>query len=288
VSEGVSEISGRTRVAAVIGDPVRHSLSPAIHNAAFRALGLDWVYVALPVAEGDGRAAVKAMRVFGIDGLNVTMPHKSDVAKGVDRLTPMAEALGAVNTVARVGGELLGDSTDGQGFLDALRDDEGLDPAGKRFLVIGAGGAARAVVKAVADAGAAEVVVVARRPARADRCAALAGTAGRVGSIDEVAAADVIVNATPIGMGEIVPLDRRESMPLDPERLAAGQLVADLVYEPLVTPLVAAARERGVAAVNGLGMLIHQAALAFRLWTGEDPPLAVMSAGALTALGNKD
>lgn len=282
------EISGRTRVAAVIGDPVRHSLSPAIHNAAFRALGLDWVYVALPVDEGDGRAAVQAMRVLGIDGLNVTMPHKSDVAKAVDRLTAMAEALGAVNTVARVGGELVGDSTDGQGFLDALRDDEGLDPAGKRFLVIGAGGAARAVVKAVADAGAGEVVVVARRPDQADRCAALAGGAGRVGSIDEVAAADVIVNATPIGMGEIVPLDRREAMPLDPERLAPGQLVADLVYEPLVTPLVAAARERGVAAVNGIGMLIHQAALAFRLWTGEDPPLAVMSAGALTALANKD
>jgi shikimate dehydrogenase len=284
----VSAISGHTRVAAVIGDPVRHSLSPAIHNAAFRALGLDWVYVALHVAEGEAKSAIRAMRTLGIDGLNVTMPHKSDVAKAVDRLTPVARALGAVNTVFHANGELVGDSTDGEGFVGALRDDEGLDPAGKRFLVIGAGGAARAVVRAVADAGAAEVVVVARRAERGERCAKLAGGRGRTGTIDEVAGVDVVVNATPVGMGEIVPLDPSESMPLDPERLAPGQLVADLVYDPAVTPLVAAARARGVAAVNGLGMLIHQAGLAFHLWTGEDAPLAAMSAGALTALGHRD
>lgn len=276
--------SGRTRLAAVIGDPVRHSLSPAIHNAAFQALGLDWVYVALEVPDGQGRAAIKAMRTLGIDGLNVTMPHKGDAAKAVDRLTPTAKALGAVNTVFRLGDDLIGDSTDGEGFVNALRQDAGVEPEGKRFLVVGAGGAARAVVKAVADAGAAEVIVAARRAERGGTCARLAGRRGRVGSIDEVADVDIIVNATPIGMAEVVSLKGDPALPVDPDRLAAGQLVADLVYNPLVTPLVAAARARGVGAVNGVGMLIHQAALAFRLWTGEDPPLEAMSAGALAAL----
>jgi shikimate dehydrogenase len=275
-------------LAAVIGDPVRHSLSPAIHNAGFRALDLDWVYVAFEVPEGQGRAAVKAMRTLGIDGLNVTMPHKSAVASAVDRLSPTAKALGAVNTVVRVGDELVGESTDGEGFVNALRDDEGVDPAGKRFLVVGAGGAARAVVKAVADAGAAEVVVAARKADRAGACARLAGPVGRVGTAEEVDGVDVIVNATPLGMHEVRALPGTSVLPVDPARLAPGQLVADLVYNPLVTPLVAAARERGVAAVNGVGMLIHQAAIAFRLWTGEDPPMASMSAGALAALANPD
>ena len=281
-------ITGRTRVAAVIGDPVRHSLSPAIHNAAFQALDLDWVYVAMPVPDGEARDAIRGMRALGIDGLNVTMPHKSEVARAVDRLTPMAKALGAVNTVTRIGDQLVGDSTDGEGFVNALQQDEGVEVEGRRFLVLGAGGAARAIVKAVADAGAAEIVVVARRPDQATRCARLGGGAGRTGAIERAKDADVVVNATPVGMGEVVELDGAPSLPIDPELLSPGQLVVDLVYEPLVTPLVAAAKARGIAAVNGVGMLIHQAALAFRQWTGEDPPLAAMSAGALAALSNRD
>src|SRR4051794_13123967 len=196
------------------------------------------------------------MRTLGIDGLNVTMPHKADAARAVDRLTPTAKALGAVNTVFRVGDELVGDSTDGEGFVNALRQDAGVEPAGMRFLVVGAGGAARAVVKAVADAGATEVVVAARRADRAGSCAKLAGRRGRVGTIEEVDAVDIIVNATPIGMAEVVSLNGEPALPVDPNRLSPGQLVADLVYSPLVTPLVAAARERGVGAVNGVGMLI--------------------------------
>ena len=282
-------ISGRTRLAAVIGDPVRHSLSPAIHNAAFRALDLDWVYVALSVAAGDGAKAVEAMRTLGIDGLNVTMPHKTDVAAAVDRLSPTAEALGAVNTVHRLGGVLVGESTDGEGFVTALRLDEGVDPAGKRFLVVGAGGAGRAVARAIADHGGA-VIVAARRPEMAARAAELGR--GRVGTIDDAGDVDVVVNATPVGMGVVVAFDERtpppDVFPVDPERLAPGQLVADLIYEPAVTPLVAAARARGVAAVNGLGMLIHQAAIAFRLWTGEDAPLEAMSAAAMASLAHSD
>ena len=289
----------QTRVAAVIGDPVRHSLSPVMHNAAFRALDLDWVYLAFEVRRGAAPDVLAGMRALGIDGLSVTMPHKAAAAAAVDRLSPTALALGAVNTVVRRGEVLEGHNTDGAGFVAAVRADEGFDPAARRCLVLGAGGAARAVVKALADAGAAQVVVVNRSPEHAQAAAALAGTAGRVGTVEEVADAELIVNATPVGMtsasgrgAEVrsvdgTVLDRPRPDPavvVDPATLGAGQLVVDLIYDPPLTPLVEAARARGAAGVNGLGMLIHQAAHAFRLWTGEDPPLAVMSAAALAEM----
>jgi shikimate dehydrogenase len=277
---------GQTRLAAVIGDPVRHSLSPTIHNAGFRAVDLDWAYLAFEVPAGGGAAAVAAMRTFGIDGLSVTMPQKAEVAAAVDRLSPAASALGAVNTVVREGSVLVGENTDGEGFVNALRVDEGLDVAGMRCLVVGAGGAARAVVRALSGAGASSVVVAARRPEAAAQAVALAGSVGRVGSTDEADAADLVVNATPVGMGEVVDLD--PVLPVDPARLGAGQVVADLIYHPLVTPLVAAARERGAVAVNGVGMLLHQAAIAFRLWTGEDAPLEAMSAAVLAELARRE
>jgi shikimate dehydrogenase len=280
--------SGATRVVALIGSPVRHSLSPAIHNAAFRAAGLDNVFVAFDVAPGRAAGAIDAVRAMGLIGLSVTMPHKTDVADAVDRLTAAAEAVGAVNTVGWRGSMLIGDNTDGAGFLDAVRLDEGFDPQSRRCLVIGAGGAARAVVRALADAGAAEIVVVNRTEERAEAAAALAGRVGRVGTAAEAGEADLVVNATPVGMpdsDEPTPIGQRPPLPVDPADLGAGQLVVDLVYHPAVTPLVDAARAAGAVAVNGLGMLIHQAAHAFRLWTGEDPPLEVMSAAALAELG---
>jgi shikimate dehydrogenase len=275
--------SGTTHVAGVIGDPVRHSLSPVIHNAAFAALDLDWVYVAFPVPAGGGAAAVAAVRTLGIAGLNVTMPHKADVIAGLDGLSPTAAALGAVNTIHRLGDDLLGDNTDGAGFLDALRHDEGFDPAGARAVVFGAGGAARAVVLALAGAGAADIAVVNRTPSRAEETVAVAAGKARIGDESDVADADLVVNATPIGMQGTA---QEEALPLDPGRLGPNQVVVDLVYHPLRTSLLVAARERGAIAVTGLGMLIHQAAHAFRLWTGEDPPLEVMSAAALAALAN--
>lgn len=267
-----------TRIAGVIGAPVRHSLSPVLHNAAFKALELDWVYTAFEVPPGEAATAVAGMRALGVDGLNVTMPHKADVIAALDGLSPTAEALGAVNTIHREGARLLGESTDGAGFLDSLREDHAFDPDRRRCVVIGAGGAARAVVLALAGAGAGSVVVVNRTPEAAELAARLAGRAGRVGEAAEAADADLVVNATPVGMGDD-PL-----LPVDPVHLGPGQLVADLVYHPPRTPLLEAARERGAVAVNGLGMLIHQAAHAFRLWTGEEPPLEVMSAAAARAL----
>ena len=271
-----------THVAGVIGDPVRHSLSPAIHNAAFRALDLDWVYVAFPVAAGDGAAAIRAVRTLGLAGLNVTMPHKHDVLSELDHLSATAAALEAVNTVHRLGDALHGENTDGAGFLDALHHDEGFDPAGRNVVVLGAGGAARAVVLALARAGAAEVAILNRTATKAQLAADLAPPGiARPGTDDDLAQADLVVNATPIGMHGTA---TQEALPLDPKRLKPGQLVVDLVYHPLRTPLLAAARERGAIPVTGLGMLIHQAAHAFRLWTGEDPPLEVMSAAALANL----
>jgi len=270
-------------VAAVIGFPIKHSISPVIHNAAFRALDLDWVFTAFEVAPGRAAAAAEGARDLGLAGLSVTMPHKADVVRALDRLTPAAETLGAVNTVVRDGSrDLVGDNTDGAGFLDALREDEGFDPGGRRCLVVGAGGAARAVVLALAGAGAAEVIVANRTESRAEEAAALAPSVARPGSTDEADGVELIVNATPQGMaGDL-------SLPVLAADLGVGQLVVDLVYHPAVTPLVAAARERGAAAANGLGMLIHQAAHAFRLWTSEDPPLEVMSAAALADLALRD
>ena len=264
-------ITGATRVVGIIGDPVGHSRSPAMHNAAFDALGLDWVYVAFPVARGDGAAGVRAIALLGIAGLNVTMPHKADAATACDDLTPEAAALGAVNTVVNADGALVGHSTDGDGFLRAL-DDEGITPARRQVLVVGAGGAARAITHALGRVGA-HVTVAGRRPDAARSAAALIPDADAV-SLDGIAVErfDVIVNATPLGM-------EGEAPPFDVAKLRAGQFVYDTVY-PVETPLLREARGRGLRAAGGLGMLVHQGALSFSLWTGVAAPLDVMRAAA--------
>ena len=257
-----------------------------MHNAAYEALGLDWAYLAFDVPPADLVAALEGMRRYGVlAGLSVTIPHKEATAAAMDRLSPLAEALGAVNTVVHEpNGTLRGENTDGPGFLRALRDDEGFDPSGRRCLVVGAGGAARAIVKALADAGAAEVVVVNRTRARAEAVVALAADCARVGVGGDAGEADLIVNATPLGMAGG---GHAGELPVDPADLGSGQLVVDLVPNPAITPLIDEARARGAVAVNGLGMLVHQAALAFRMWTGVDPPVAVMSAAALRELSHR-
>jgi shikimate dehydrogenase len=287
-----------TRLAGVIGDPVEHSLSPTLHNAAFEALGLDWVYVAFPVPAGQGAAAVAAVRTLGLAGLSVTMPHKAEAARAVDRLTPVAERLGVINTVVVRGHELIGDSTDGAGFVDSLRH-EGFDPDGRRCVVLGTGGAARAVALALGAAGAGAVIVVGRSPEAAAAGAGLAGRAGRIGTVDEVAAADLIVNATPIGMtlpvrapGPDPAVTQARAAAVGPAfplglevgRLGPGQLVVDLIYAPALTPLLLAARRQGATAVNGLGMLLHQAGRQVEAWTGVAPPLDVMAAAVRSSL----
>jgi shikimate dehydrogenase len=272
-------VGGSTRVAGIIGWPVRHSLSPVMHNAAFAACDLDVVYLAFPVPAGQAAAALDAARLFGLLGLSVTMPHKSDVATLVDHPSPVVNALAAANTVVfRDDGTTAGENTDGGGFVDSLRLDHGIEPRDLAVAVIGAGGAARSVVLALAEAGSREVVVVNRTIAAAETSAALAPAIARVGRTGDVAAADMIVHATPLGMGESTEL------PLDPRLLRPGQVVADLVYHPRRTPLLLAASERGCRTVDGLGMLVHQGARQFTLWTGVEAPRDVMRAAAEASL----
>jgi shikimate dehydrogenase len=287
--DGARVITGATRLAAVIGWPARHSLSPTIVNAAFVAAGLDWAYVAFEVPEGRGGDAVEAMRTLGLGGLSVTMPHKAAVWAAVDERTPVAAELGAVNCVFWRGDRLVGDNTDGAGLLDALRDDQGIEVAGLRCVVVGAGGAGRAVANALGWAGAADVAILNRSPKPAAEAAALAGAQGRVGTPADVGIADLVVNATPVGMAGDM---RAESggpapLPLDPGLLGPGQVVVDLIYHPLETPLLAAAATRGAAAVNGVGMLVHQAAHAFRRWTGREPSIDAMAAATRRELARR-
>jgi shikimate dehydrogenase len=261
-----------TRLAGVIGDPVRHSLSPVLHNAAFAALGLDWVYVALPVPAGQAAQALEGARALGIEGLSVTMPHKAAVAGAVDRRSEVAALLGSVNAVVRRGRHLIGESTDGEGFLRAASEEAGFDAAGRRCLVVGSGGGARAVILALARAGASRVVVAGRTPSRVEAAAALAGPVGRVGQTSEADDAELVVNATPVGMAG----QEMAAPPVPIDRLGPGQLVVDLIYHPPATALVEAARARGATGLGGLGMLVHQAALAFELWTGCPAPVQAM------------
>jgi shikimate dehydrogenase len=258
----------------VIGHPVRHSLSPLLHNTAFAALGLNWTSLAFDVAPGQAVGALDGVRALGLAGISVTMPHKSDVAALVDECSAVATTLGVVNCVVNREGTLRGENTDGAGFLASLARGAGFDPAGKRCLILGAGGAARAVAVALAGAGCADVAVLNRTAARADAVAALAGPVGRVGRLDDdadVAQADLIVNATPVGMEGTGAENERWLVP--PSLLHRGQVVADLIYAPRPTAWLAAAAEAGARTVDGLGMLVHQAAAQLELWTGFPAPV---------------
>jgi shikimate dehydrogenase len=261
----------------VIGWPVEHSLSPAIHNAAFDALGLDWVYVPLPVPPGRVPQALDGLAALGFLGANVTMPHKSDAADHVGELSEDAARLGAVNTVAVGPGGLTGHNTDAPGFDRFLRRDAGFDPDGRAALVFGAGGAARACALALARGGLRHLTVAVRDRSRAEGLrSAVEGfsTDLAVVGLDDAGSTqpDLVVNATPVGSaGEDLPLPA----------LGSAVLVVDLLYRPEVTPLQTAARAAGATAFGGLGLLLHQAALSFELWTGRPAPLDVMSAAAL-------
>ena len=268
--------TGSTRVAAVIGDPIAHSLSPVIFNAAFEAAGMDWVFVAFRVAAGDTARALEGVRALRIAGLSVTMPHKDDAYALADEITPEAEALGAVNCIVNRDGTLVGHNTDGDGFVAALAADR-VKVAGAQVAVLGAGGAARSVIAALGRAGA-ETVVVNRSPDKAKAAAQLGGPRCSIGDRRDVRGADIVVNATSVGMGG-------KGLVVPAEELRPSQIVVDLVYHPVDTPLLSAARARGARAIDGVGMLVHQGALAFRLWTGTDAPVEAMTRAARSALG---
>lgn len=269
-------LSGHTRVAAVIGDPVAHSRSPAVHNAAFAATGLDWVYVAFTTVSGHADRALEAMVTLGLGGLSVTMPHKQQVAQSLEHLSPTARRLSAVNCVAWDGDRLVGHNTDASGFVATVAH-AGRSLDGAVVAVVGAGGAGRAVVAGALDAGAARVIVINRNRERGAEAIALDPGRCVAGGPADVAAANVVVNATPVGM------TAQPGCPIPTGLLHADQLVADLVYDPIDTELLAMARQVGATTADGLGMLVHQAADAFRLWTGVEPPVDVMLSAARTA-----
>ena len=272
--------SPSTRLAAVIGHPVGHSLSPVLHTAGFASLGVDWAYVAFDVAPGAAVGALAAMRTLGLGGLSVTMPHKTDVAAGVDRLDPPAAALHSANTVSwGADGVLVGHSTDGDGLIASL-DAAGVTVGGSNCCVLGAGGAARSIIDALGRAGAARIAVVNRNAERRAQAAALAVQAE---AADESAAGDaqIVINATSLGMAG----EQADALPLDGGRLHAGQVVVDIVYQPLETALLRAARDAGASTVDGLGMLVHQAALQEQIWLGMSPDVEAMRAAVHGWLG---
>jgi shikimate dehydrogenase len=279
-----SAIGGTTRVAGVLGWPVDHSLSPAIHNAAYAAAGLDWVYVPMPVPPGALPAATAGLVALGVRGANVMMPHKTGSASLADELTDDARRLRAVNTFVVEGDRLHGHNTDAPGFDRFLRRDAGFDPAGRTALLFGAGGVARAVALALASAGLRRLSVALREPSRAADLAATVDDMPievEVMRFDDAEGLDrdLVVNATPLGAdGETAP-------PLP--ALHEGVLVVDLLYHPAQTPLQSAARAAGATAYGGLGLLLHQAALSFELWTGTPAPLDVMSAAAVATLAER-
>jgi shikimate dehydrogenase len=278
-----TRVGGSARTVGVIGWPVEESLSPLIHNTAFIALDLDWVYVPLPVEPGRLPEALGGLSALGFAGANVTMPHKTEAADLVADLSEDAFRLRAVNTLVTTAAGLTGHNTDAPGFERFLSEDAGFDAADRSALLFGGGGAARACALALARSGASEIVVALRDPAKTEELRAAVhgfGTKLEVVPFHEAAEreADLVVNATPLGSGG-------EDLPLPP--LTPETLVVDLLYRPGITPLQIAAKEAGAAAFGGLGLLLHQAALSFELWTGQPAPLPAMSAAALAELSDK-
>ena len=276
---------------AVIGWPLGHTLSPVMHQAALDELGLDATYTALPTPPGTESDRFQDVRSGALAGLNVTIPHKLAAFRAMDRLTPAAQRTGAVNTVIRDGSRLLGDNTDPYGFIEALRQFGGFDPAGSSAMVLGAGGAARAAVLALFDSGASRIIVVNRTPARAHELVknlkapdgppidAYALTDSRLPLL--LPHAQLLVNTTSVGMdGGPAP----DASPVPPDWLHPNLFVYDIVYRPAVTPLLAAANHCGASTLGGLEMLVMQGAASLQQWTGRPAPARTMLTAARTAL----
>lgn len=269
-----NQIGPATKIAGVIGWPLDHTLSPAMHNAAYEALGLDWVYLALPVREQmDVARVVAAARALPFVGFNITMPYKRVMLELCDEVAAQARLAGAVNTVHVRDGVLMGYNTDGRGLLESLRDEAGFTPEGHRITMIGSGGAAASVLAALVLERAAHVTVISRDPAHAEDLVArmrvhardteLVSMAAGPENARFVEAADVVVNATPLGMCA------GDELPVRTDWLRRGQIVSDMVYRPLTTPLLEAATRAGATPIAGIGMLVAQGAIAMEIWKSD-------------------
>ncbi len=275
-------ISGTTRILGVIGDPIGHTSSPAMHNAAIAALGIDYAYVAFHVrSDGLGRA-IDGMRALDMAGLNVTVPHKRAVMSHIDEVSEEAVAIGAVNTIVNRQGKLVGYNTDAFGIMESLRRDGGMEELPSNVALLGAGGAARAILYALLQCAQVERVLLLNRTL--SKAEALAGDLDRSGKVrvgtmdsNEIGDVGLLINATSVGMHP-----HADASPLvDASVLHADLLVADIVYKPLNTRLMQQAEAVGARSINGLGMLAWQGARSFELWTGIRPPVDHMVAAAL-------
>jgi shikimate dehydrogenase len=279
----------KAELVGCFGQPVAENPTGAMQEAAFQALGLNWRYLTVEVKPGDLRDAMLGVRAFGMQGVNLTIPHKVAVIQYLDETAPDAAIIGAVNTVRREGDRLIGENTDGKGFLRGVRADAGTDPKGKRVVVLGAGGASRAIVTELALAGAADVLVMNRSVDRGERMTAeltaRTGTPIRFeawqGTYQVPADADMLVNATSIGLYP----DSDAMPPVDLSAAHRGMLVCDAVFNPPETRLIRTARERGLAVLDGLAMLVYQGVIGFELWTHQRAPEAVMKQALRQALG---
>lgn len=286
-------ITGTSKLVGLIGWPVKHSLSPSMHNAAFIALNLNWAYVPLPVQPNQIESALRGLAALNFVGVNVTVPHKQAVMRYMDGLNDAARIIGAVNTVHLKDGKFFGYNTDATGFLNSLLE-VGCNPKGSRVAVLGAGGAARAVVYALATAGAQTVTVFNRTAERAAFLVEDLAETFEEGHLkfapltNEALAAlddhvDLVINTTSVGMSPDV-----ESCPW-PSEVSIPNRAAfyDLVYNPLETTFLARAKAAGNPTIDGLGMLVHQGAAAFKVWTDRHPPVEAMRAACLAGLTNK-
>ena len=274
------QITGQTKIVGIIGDPIKHSRSPQIHNAAIAALGLDYVYVPFHVQPDNLGAAIEGFKVINVVGINVTIPHKQSVIPYLDEISREATLIGAVNTLIFKDGAIIGENTDAPGFLQAMEED-GLDiPQGGAAVVIGAGGSARAIVVALALAGVQTICITNRTVSRAVALATdLSEKTGAsiygIGLDDPklpnaVGTSQLIVNTASTSM------DISHPLLIDPEWLEPQSIVYDIVYTPPETRLLQAAAEQDCHTIGGLGMLVHQGAIAFEKWTGVNPPVETM------------
>lgn len=281
------KIFGKTRVCSIIGDPVEHTLSPAMHNAAFEELNLDFVYVAFRVRREELRDALNGARSLDFHGLNVTMPHKNAVMKYLDEIDSTARFIGAVNTILNNEGRLMGYDTDGVGALNALKEN-GINPNGKKLLLLGAGGAGKAIAFNAAQE-IEELVILNRTPQKAKKLAEILRKEfnkkinGNVLSTEiikeELRDADILINSTSVGMHP----DINQSL-VPPNSLRPDLCVMDIIYNPLETKLAKDAKAVGAKVVSGIEMLVHQGAVSFEIWTNHSAPVKVMKQAVLNKL----